>query len=186
MTLNQAYRLAIAVCAMLFPAGAGQAKTASRAACLLHADVADPDPAGTNIRSGPSPTAPILARLPHARAMGGDSVAPELDVIGFEHGWAQVRRVHFADYGQGETMLFAGSGWIAGRLLSAQLVGMPVATAAAVRTSAAASPGVDGAVITAIDDCDGRLAHVVARLADGRRIEGWTGDLCANQVTTCS
>ena len=111
---------------------------------------------------------------------------PELEIVGFAHGWAKVRRVRFADYGAGETILFAGSGWISGRLLSASLTHMPLRDkpSGTIRNSAAA--GLDGAVVEAIDDCSGPFAHVTARLADGRRLVGWTAEPCANQVTTCS
>ena len=106
-------------------------------------------------------------------------------MIGFAHGWAKVRRIHFADYGEGEKMLFPHIGWISGRLLSASLVHLPVASPAAA-ARASSRPDLEEVVVEAIDDCRGSAAHVTARMPDGRRVTGWTADLCANQATTCA
>ncbi len=127
MPRPHALRSSVAACAIAFLlVTSGQARPGDdHAGCALHARVADPDTAGTNVRAGPSPRAPIVAHLPHERALAADSVVPELDIVDFRDGWAQVRRIRFADYGEGETILFAGTGWISGRLLSASLASMP-------------------------------------------------------------
>lgn len=161
------------------PPGAGHA------GCLIAAHLADPDPAGTNVRAGPSPNAPIVAHLPQHRSIGDDTVAPEVEIVGFVNGWAKVRRVRFADYGAGETVLLEGQGWISGKLLSGTLqAGLRAGPASASAPLAIADP--EEAVVEAIDDCSGQFAHVTVRLGDGRRISGWTNRLCANQVTTCT
>lgn len=92
-----------------------------RAGCLIAAHLADSDPAGTNVRSGPSPNSPILTRLPRRRSIGEETVVPEVVIVGFDHGWAKVRAIRFADYGEGETLLLEGPGWISGTLLSGTL-----------------------------------------------------------------
>lgn len=154
--------------------------------CSVSAHLSDPDPAGTNVRAGPSATARVVAHIPHERAEGGDSFAPELEIVGFARGWAKVRAVRFADYGEGETLLFDGPGWISGRLLSSTLTRMPVLRRPVGSADAAGAAAPDTAVIQSIDDCLGPFAHVVVRLASGRRVVGWTRGLCANQATTCS
>ena len=169
--------------------GAGMASAvppdAGHAGCAIAAHLADSDPAGTNVRAGPSPQASILARIPQHRSIGDDTVAPEVLIIGFDHGWAKVRSIRFADYGQGETVLLEGPGWISGKLLSgtlqAELRAGPDSTSPLLPI---ADPG--AAIVESIIDCSGAFAHVSVRLEDGRRMSGWTNRLCANQVTTCA
>ena len=56
-------------CTMALPLAAALAVPPDMAvpACLLHARINDPDPAGTHVRAGPSASAPVVALLPHAR-----------------------------------------------------------------------------------------------------------------------
>lgn len=169
--------------------GAGMASAVppgtGHAGCSIAAHLADPDPAGTNVRAGPSQNAPILAHLPQHRSIGGDAVAPEVAIVGFDHGWAKVRRIRFADYGDGETILLEGSGYISGKLLSGTLqAGLRAGPDGSSALLAIAEP--EATVVEAIDDCSGQFAHVSVRLEDGRRVSGWTIRLCANQVTTCA
>jgi hypothetical protein len=159
-------------------------------ACRIHAYLADPDPAGTNVRGGPSRAAPVFQRLPHGQR-GDPDLAPEVTITGFRDGWAEVSEAIFADYGSGpETRLFSGRGWIAGGLLSATLNRPYIRTRPDARAPIVAHLlgedwGPDSVLVTAIDDCLGVYAKVTATLPNGAIVRGWTDGLCSNQVTTC-
>ena len=162
---------------------------AAAARCDIRAYLADPDPAGTNIRSAPSATSAVVARLPRVQP-GDDDFAPEVAITGFTDGWAQVSQAVFADYGEGEQVLFSGRGWIWGGLLSTTLNRMHIRTAPSENASVVARLmgddwGPDSALVTAIEDCRGNFAKVTARLPGGRVVKGWTDGVCSNQVTTC-
>jgi hypothetical protein len=162
---------------------------AAEASCEIQAYLADPDTAGTNVRSTPSARSAVVARLPHVRP-GEDGFTPEVTISGFSNGWAEIRQAIFADYGDGEQSLFAGRGWIWGGLLSAtlnhvQLRAAPSEDARVVVRLSGADWGPDSALVTAIEDCRGPFVHVTARLPDGRVVKGWTDGACGNQATTC-
>ena len=160
-------------------------------ACEIHAYLRDPDSAGTNVRAGPSRDAAVVKRLPHSARMDGDDYVPEVTIVGFTQGWAQVKDAKFADYGSGaDRMLFKGPGWIAGGLLSATLNHMEIRTAPNESAPVVARLmgedwGPDSVQVLAIEDCTGYFAKVRAKLPGGRLITGWADGLCSNQVTTC-
>lgn len=164
---------------------------AAPARCAIYAHLSDPDPRGTNVRAGPSASAAVVMRLPHSVKMDGDDYVPEVTIVGFSQGWAQVRDAKFADYGSGaDRLLFKGPGWIAGSLLSATLNHMeirsaPNESAPVVARLMGEDWGPDSVQVLAIEDCIGDYAKVRAKLPGGRQVTGWADGLCSNQVTTC-
>jgi hypothetical protein len=159
--------------------------------CDIPAWVADRDPKGTNVRVAPSASADVLKRLPAVSAWPDENFAPEVEISGFSNGWAAVRRVYFADYGDGAKELFRGKGWISGRLLAASLSGVslhaaPRSDAPILARFAGEDLSPDAIEVLGIDDCQGDFAKVRVKLPNGSMMSGWTRQPCSNQATTCS
>lgn len=177
--------------ALLLLAATVAGAPAASQSCDIPAWIADRDPAGTNLRAGPSPSARLLQRLPGIKAWRDENFAPEVEISGFSNGWASVRRVYFADYGEGVRELFRGQGWISGRLLSASLSGAqlhaaPRSDSPVLARFAGEDLSPDAIEVMGIEDCQGDFAKVRVKLPNGATMSGWTRQPCSNQATTCS
>lgn len=159
-------------------------------ACNIQAYTADPDPAGTNVRAGPSKTAPVVVRLPQG-TKGDPQFTPEVVVAEFRDGWAWISRATLVDYDAGtDKVLFRGQGWISGKLLSTALNrpglhARPDDASPEIVRLMGEDWGADSVQVLSIEDCLGDFVKVVAKLPDGRIFTGWADGVCSNQVTTC-
>jgi len=105
---------------------AAAAKTPTSAAgerCAFGAFVQEDDPAGLNVRAGPSTAARILGTLPPSSTAAdnpGLAVRIELDVLGQRDGWFHVGHARDNEQltGRPARKLYAGDGWVSGRKLT--------------------------------------------------------------------
>lgn len=157
-------------------------------ACQLEAISLDADPAGLNVRAGPSLSAKVIARLPRRPQVESGS-NPEVRILGFKDGWFLIEGASYGDYGDPPPPrpLYAGKGWAHGSKLGGGLVGgaMSSALLAEPRDDAPRSTGrpKDGEYIEvrSLLACRGDWAKVSANVGTG-----WAHGLCSNQVTTCN
>ncbi|TMJ59186.1 MAG: SH3 domain-containing protein [Alphaproteobacteria bacterium] len=132
--------------------------------CAVRGFATDRDPKGSNIRSQPRATAPIVGRLPPLFPLtSADIVGAEFEIIGSKNGWLLIRNADAAIDKQGNgKRVFKGPGWISGRLAGATL-GMPELRAAPNRDAAIVARlydadkgwGPDSFGVTRIHACDG-------------------------------
>lgn len=161
------------------------ADTTSCLGLFGHAD--DPDPAGLNLRAGPSLQAPVLGTLRlHAfarDAMGRDLLqAPQFRIMGSHGGWLLVTDFSYPD-APDDPALPSGAGWVHGSRVRVETYDEPAPTA---RLFARA--GGEGASLTiganafSVLGCQDRWLNVRAR--DGT-LEGWLAapDVCNAQMT---
>jgi len=115
--------------------------------CTFGAFVQEDDPAGLNVRAGPSPTARILGTLPPSFTASdnpGLAVRIELDVLAQRDGWFHVAHARDNEQltGRPARPVFAGDGWVSGRKL----------TVKSQATQAHASPDAGAPVALALAD----------------------------------
>lgn len=161
--------------------------------CDFYAFTADSDPAGTNVRSGPGTSFPVLSVLPqsYGSAEFNGKFAPEFHVTGFSNGWYQIEDVSVGLYEDDEqTIVFEGPGWISSRLASFFVEDLALAEAPA--SDAARTVDISnndwqfsGPMLQAVHGCHGDFIDVTVANAEGDTARGWTDNICASQVTTC-
>lgn len=153
-------------------------------ACDLSAWSRDDDPAGLNLRAGPTTGAAVLGRLPKRRD-GAEGVLVEMHVIGFKDGWFLIENPTYGDYGDPppKAKLPTGRGWVHGSKLGGQLLGTtgrlrdtPSPTAGGTPVG----PDADAVEVVALLACRGRWVRI-----ESGKGTGWVEGLCSNQVTTC-
>lgn len=149
----------------------------TKVACNLSAYVTDPDPKGTNIRSGPNKNASIIKTVPT------DSNAV-VQITGSSGGWFQVSEV--AATGDDDRVLFKGSGWMHSSVLGMDVgnngygpPGLYTTPSKQSRVLRRLKPDQDALKLLA---CKGTWVQV--------QVGGQTGWLapegqCANPLTTC-
>jgi hypothetical protein len=123
--------LSILLClgALGLPAAGGYAASseplpAGVAACSFDALANDPQSAGLAIHDAPRSDAPVLGRLPaikdsDASSYGVDGELPEFHVIGARDGWFLIEGAAYQE--PGRPKLYAGRGWVDGRLITTHL-----------------------------------------------------------------
>lgn len=160
--------------------------------CEFGAYANDPDPAGANVRSGPSLKHSVIGVLKAEEPDGDDYVfTPEFRVTAFQDGWFQIGDAVVGQYGDGpERTVFQGPGWI-----SAKLVGFDIqdwhlyeapSTSSAVRHDLQDWWSNSLITVSAIHDCQGGFINVTITNESGESATGWATNLCGNQATTCS
>lgn len=167
------------------PATAAIANSRVDHSCDLRLNVVDPDPAGVNLRSGPSVrTGKVIATL----APVGEWIS--VHVVGQAGAWLLIDHAEAIDDDapDGVREVFRGGGWVhASRLgISELLVGEG--------TVLRASPAADAAEVRRIATPDDepaqkrvlgcRAGYLQVDLGDG--VSGWTDTFCTNERTTCS
>jgi hypothetical protein len=157
------------------------------AACTISAWSNDTDSNGLNIRLGAGSGNPVVGQVP---------INGEVSITGSRNGWFRIDRAVLEDYDTGTiTSVFAGEGWVSGRLLGVALNDPDLH----------AAPSDDSPVVAHLfhQDADGnvagadsfRVARLIACQGDWVQVEGtfidthltgWAAGTCSNQVTTCS
>jgi SH3-like domain-containing protein len=147
--------------------------------CDISAYVADRDPDGLNVRSGPGSTHKVVGNLPNQKVDGGIGV----HITGSSGDWFRIDEA-FEEGGEEERVFFKGVGWVYGPLLGADGVGggtviyreMTVKSRVLTRV-----PGDSGGLT--LRGCRGRWTYV-----EYKKVKGWAapGTLCTNSLTTCS
>jgi hypothetical protein len=151
--------------------------------CNVEAYVNDPDPRGTNVRSGPGSAFRVVGNLPSQNVEG-----VVVNISGSKGDWLRIVRAVEVGGAEEERTLFAGEGWVYGPLLGVNGVGWleggtPLYREPAKRGRVLTRVPADGEGPTVIRGCRGRWVYV-----EHRKVRGWAapGTLCSNPLTTCS
>jgi hypothetical protein len=178
---------------------AGQAldtRAANPTICRMRAWSTDTDPDGQNVRAGPGTQYAVIGRLPPPQDIGGESFATEVSIIGSQDGWFRIDAATINNYivDDGPNTVFEGEGWVSGGLLGLSVEGSylfrePSRHAALtldLRENPELRQGRDylGPRLERLHACMGEWAEVEV-MDLGKRVRGWTDDICSSQVTTC-
>lgn len=155
--------------------------------CELAAWVMKGAPADLAVRSGPGPDHAVLAIVPGPYTDGEETYFPQVTITGSRDGWFRISEIVTDLYGglpTGPTTSFSGEGWLPGNVLrlwveSGRLWSRPSGDAPIAATFSS-----DGFKVDRLHACDGAWVEIEGNDA-GRRLRGWTTDVCANQMTTC-
>jgi hypothetical protein len=169
-------------------------------ACDFGALANDHTREGLNIRAEPRADSAILGRLLVIENGYHEKIAADVHVIGVRNGWFLVEDAAYGDYDLPKKLppVYAGRGWVSGKLLTTQLRMMTL-KAAPDENAADVVEMVDYYGVTAILDCKGDWLRIETPLStkdytlkpkllsDGPRgaVRGWTRRPCTNQRTTC-
>ena len=165
--------------------------------CALNGYVNDPDPKGTNLRSGPSVTAPVIGHLPpqHDDADAQTKIGAEFAIIGSKDGWLQIENATDGPFNKDPTYRFKGPAWISGALVdftigSERLHTAPSYTSPVVAKLLYGGDGPDSFDVKRVYGCSGNFADISVQLDPGIKknapvLRGWVGSVCSDQVTTC-
>jgi hypothetical protein len=198
------YALAIALAFMAAPAlavgPAPKVDTSGATSCELSGYLTDKDPKGTNVRGGPSATAPIVGHLPpdYSESGSDETFAVEFTIIGSKNGWLLIKDAQTGQYGDSPLKtVFAGPGWISGGLVGFTL-GSTVLRAGPTKADKlvaklsddAKGYGADSYMVLRVYECRGSAVDVTAVLPPSidkhaKPVRGWARHACGNQVTTC-
>lgn len=139
------------------------------AACDIRVFPIDPDPKGTNVRSGPAADSRVAGVIA--------SQDSELDVTGSQGKWLRISRAEGVD----GTSFFAGEGWV-----FAALTGVTARSSTKLHASPDPASPVVGSMAAdeqgAVQACKGGWVQVQTK-----KIKGWMAPNthCGNPVTTC-
>ena len=172
--------------------------------CRFRALGNDPDPAGLNVRDAAAPNARILGRL-LPRHVGGETVLPEIQVIGYRNGWFLIEATPNHDADQPKS--YSGRGWVAGNLLTAGLLRNRLKQAPSEQSADVIDLRIldkDGVPLVSPDTvkmrriiaCSGDWVQVEVALVKGMQpqlesgapkgaVRGWANGTCAEQFATC-
>jgi hypothetical protein len=164
---------------------------------------ADSDPAGMNLRAGPSARARVIGRIPapwkapDRAGDTGETYRSEFKVIGYHNGWFLVRDISAPGVAYGERyprhlpQAPRGQGWVSARLVGAALANgslpagrlyqAPNEHSAYANVNRQDSPIGTGDAVERLHACSGVWGLVEV---GGHR--GWWRSICSNQVTNCS
>ena len=166
----------------------------------------DPDPAGLNIHEAPDKNARIVGRLapPSDIGDGITKVLSEVTVIGFKKGWFLVKTGPYnaADEPPQGPKLYTGRGWVAGNMLTTELLRNMLKQGPSEKSADVVNLEVDGGVnpqsvkMRRILACSGDWIHIEIALEKGVKpllkteapagsVRGWSNGTCTNQLTTC-
>ena len=170
------------------------------AACDFGALANDHTREGLNIRAEPRADSAILGRLLVIENGYHEKIAADVHVIGVSKGWFLIVGASYGDYDLHKKIppVYAGRGWVSGRLLTTQLR-MQKLKAAPDENAADVGEVFDDYGVTAILDCKGDWLRIETPLStkdytlkpkllsDGPRgaVRGWTRRPCTHQRTTC-
>jgi hypothetical protein len=156
---------------------------------------------GLNIRAEPRTDSAILGRLPIIENANHEKIAADVHVIGVKNGWFLIEGAFYGDYDLPEKLppVYAGRGWVSGRLLTTELQTDSLKTAPGKNAPDVVEASWFDA--TAILDCKGDWLRIEVPLSTKDRtlkpklpsddpaniVRGWAwGRLsCTQQRTTC-
>jgi SH3-like domain-containing protein len=148
--------------------------------CDVRAYVADRDPAGLNVRSGPGQTYKGIANLPNQEVEGIG-----VHITGASGEWVRIDKA-VEEGGEQERTFFQGEGWLYAPLLSVSGMAIVKGGTNLYQDKTKKSrviirvPGGDDSVI--VRGCNGQWMYV-----EYKKKRGWAAPetLCANSLTTC-
>jgi hypothetical protein len=170
----------------------------------------DPDPAGLNVRAAPDSNAPVVGRLlPPTDIGGGTKVAADVHVIGFQKGWFLIEAGPYydADLPPHRPKPYSGRGWVAGNMLTAELLRNMLKQAPSEKAADVVNLYVvdsDGSTVS--DPQSVKMRRLLACSGDWVKVEialvkdmkplletdtpkgavrGWANGTCTAQLTTC-
>jgi hypothetical protein len=171
--------------------------------CYLNAWSIDTDPAGLNVRAGPSERSRVLGRVPPAWTAPGRDGDPgttyrsEFEIAGYRAGWFLIRKIkapgedYNERYPRSRPQPFRGQGWVSARhvggalsnggLPTGRLMQAPNAHAAFRDVARNGEPISTGDIVQRLYACSGNWA-----LIEMEGVRGWWNTICSNQVTNCS
>jgi hypothetical protein len=173
--------------------------------CSFGALSNDPDPAGLNVRESPDRNARILGRLSPPTNIGGNTIVlAEVRVIGFQKDWFLIETGPYNpnDLPPHLPKPYSGRGWVAGNLLTTELLRNMLKQAPSQTSADVVNLDVDGVSdpqtvkMRRILACSGDWVQVEVALAKGMKplvktdapagaVRGWANGTCTAQLTTC-
>jgi hypothetical protein len=180
-------------------AAAASVDTAGVTKCDLNSYSTDTDPKGTNIRSAPNASAPIIGHVPpEPNSSSEETEASSFHIIGAKNGWLLIENVvPGGTVGQDTGISFKGPGWISGALAgftvgSVKLHSAPAISAPVVAKLGDESKGYgpDSYAVKRVNACQGTFADITVQLPPGidkhaKPVRGWAAAVCDTQLTTC-
>ena len=155
------------------PSTFSQGLSETKVKCDCEANLEDADPNGTNIRSGPERSSPVVKRVKHEMAV--------VEITGFNSGWFEISKVEDINYDGEAKTLFEGRGWIHSSLLSVDTVGSKPVLFAEPNRRGKVLRNLDHSLSLKLLSCRGQWVRV--RFG---KLTGWLEEHCANPLTTCS
>ena len=176
-------------------------------ACEFNALAGQDEPDGPAIRDAPRNDGRVLGRLPaikdkHTGFYGGAGELPEFKVIGFKDGWFLIEGAAYPE--PYRPKLHSGRGWVAGNLLTTELLRNMLKQAPNETAADVVDPEVDGGAVSnpqsvkmrRIIACSGDWVLVDVALVKGMKpllrtdapagaVRGWANGTCTAQLTTC-
>lgn len=163
--------------------------------CAFEGWSIDRDPAGLNVRAGPSTDARIVGRLPPFDGEDAGGVVlgrgPGFTIVEARNGWFYIDRA-YGYAADGETMRdLPMRGWISGRHIGFGLQTEKAFAAPDLRAPVVTTAGEDGAGRFVElrhrypSDCKGEWVKLRVAGLDRIEREAWVSGVCGNQETTC-
>jgi hypothetical protein len=165
----------------------------------------DPDSAGLNVREAPDRNARILGRLSPPTNIGGNTIVlTDVRVIGFQKDWFLIETGPYNanDLPPHLPKPYSGRGWVAGNLLTTELLRNMLKQAPSETAADVVDLEVDGVSdpqtvkMRRILACSGDWVQVEVALVKGMKpliktdapagaVRGWANGTCTAQLTTC-
>jgi hypothetical protein len=162
----------------------GPAGTVQR--CDFRAWSLDPDPAGLNVRKGPSPSSAIVGVLPAplpSRDFDMTPYATQFRVVEARNGWFRITETRRFDE-RGDSPINLPSGWVSGRYLGFYLQA-EVAFTEPRPDAPVAGTVAFGALGRHPSDCHGEWVKVLVAGPTGDNRNGWARGVCGFQDIPC-
>lgn len=185
-------KIALALLLSALPLAAHAADT-----CDVHGFVQDTDLKGTNLRSAPTASAPVIGHLPptHYEKEGDVNLSAEFHIIGSQDGWLKISDVEDGPLGKDSTYTFKGPAWISGSLVGFTIGSVKLRKAPSMDAPQAVSLmgenyGGDSYTVKRVYACKGRFVDIAVQLSPGIKknapvLRGWAATVCSNRLTTC-
>ncbi len=150
--------------------------------CALAAYVVDPDPKGSNVRSGPGKAFPVAGTIPHRES------AVEVQVTGATGQWVRIRNGMMQE---DDETVFKGEGWVFGPMLATGTKNYGGLNPETPNVKLFKAPNNRSAVVTLLLNetevklvgCKGSWAQI-----QHKKFTGWLApdSQCVSTLTTCN
>lgn len=179
-------------------AGALEAATALLETCGQDADIAaieickfdawahGSSPNALVIRDGPSADAAAIADMPGPYEGYNDLSYPTVSVTGSSNGWFRIDEVTTDRYADRDLIVaFTGEGWVQGKALALYVESGLRASPSYDAVTSEFDAGTDSFLtVDRLYNCRGDWVEIGGTYA-GKRVRGWSSDICESQITTC-